>query len=583
MGPWRSIGTGKWVGTDASDRFPIYTRGNAGEVYPEVYRPLSFSIAQQGGEVAMRNAILASGVIRPKELADIPLSTAIGSGVFGGYAYLNLSIQRLGAARIPGGSWSDADNSFLGAGDPPPHVPLPNEKNRRAGFAGLRYVWKMSGTTELPQLAADQHTVDEFLASLPDPATAADHELRGSTTDITELFMPMFETHLKVSFGAGALMSALTQTCEQQLGDAEIAVRLVSGLGDVDSAAPSTALWSLGRQVAGSPELTAEFDAGVPGLWQRVQGLDPAIVGSFVADFVTFIADFGSRGPNEWDTAFDTWETDPDMALVFVDRMRLTDPSHAPTAQRDRLAAERNALEAEVLHRLKRPIRPVFRRLLRSTRLYMQSRERTKTTVVRAIHGARLQAQELDRRLIERSGGERGDLWFMIDEELDAYVADPSSFADTIAERRAMHAELARRIPPFYFEGEQPPLEEWELRSHQLPPVTVGEVLQGMAGCAGVATGRARVVTDPTDPRGLEPGDVLIAPLTDPSWTPLFVPAEAVVVDVGAVMSHAIIVSRELGIPCAVSVTDATRRIPDGALIEVDGGTGAVRILELPA
>ena len=76
---------------------------------------------------------------------------------------------------------------------------------------------------------------------------------------------------------------------------------------------------------------------------------------------------------------------------------------------------------------------------------------------------------------------------------------------------------------------------------------------------------------------------MLVAPLTDPSWTPLVVPAEAVVLDVGAVMSHAVIVSRELGIPCAVSVRDATRRIPDGALIEVDGGRGTVTVLELPS
>ncbi len=106
--------------------------------------------------------------------------------------------------------------------------------------------------------------------------------------------------------------------------------------------------------------------------------------------------------------------------------------------------------------------------------------------------------------------------------------------------------------------------------------------LEGLPGCPGVARGRARVVTDPSDPGSLGPGDVLIAPITDPSWTPLFVPAEAVVVDVGAVMSHAVIVSRELGIPCVVSVTGATRTIPDGALVEVDGSAGTVKILELP-
>ena len=112
-------------------------------------------------------------------------------------------------------------------------------------------------------------------------------------------------------------------------------------------------------------------------------------------------------------------------------------------------------------------------------------------------------------------------------------------------------------------------------------PGGTGTELVGMAGCPGRAVGRARIVLDSHDPGALEPGDVLVAPITDPSWTPLFVPAGAVVVDVGAPLSHAIIVSRELGIPCVVSVTDATRRIPDGALVEVDGDSGTVRILEL--
>ena len=101
-----------------------------------------------------------------------------------------------------------------------------------------------------------------------------------------------------------------------------------------------------------------------------------------------------------------------------------------------------------------------------------------------------------------------------------------------------------------------------------------------MPGCPGNAVGRARVVLDSADPTNLEPGDILVAPITDPSWTPLFVPAGGVVVNVGAPLSHAIIVSRELGIPCAVSVTDATTLIPDGALIEVNGDTGAVTVLE---
>jgi pyruvate,water dikinase len=112
-------------------------------------------------------------------------------------------------------------------------------------------------------------------------------------------------------------------------------------------------------------------------------------------------------------------------------------------------------------------------------------------------------------------------------------------------------------------------------------PLGAGDALAGMPGCPGVIEGIARVVLDSHDPTALEPGDILVAPITDPSWTPLFVPAGGVVVDVGAMLSHAIIVSRELGIPCVVSATDATRRIPDGARIRVDGNTGVVTVLEV--
>jgi pyruvate,water dikinase len=78
-----------------------------------------------------------------------------------------------------------------------------------------------------------------------------------------------------------------------------------------------------------------------------------------------------------------------------------------------------------------------------------------------------------------------------------------------------------------------------------------------------------------------QPGEVLVAPQTDPSWTPLFMVSSAAVVDVGAMGSHAMIVSRELGIPCAAGVPHATRRIPDGALLEVDGSSGRVTVLEV--
>jgi pyruvate,water dikinase len=114
------------------------------------------------------------------------------------------------------------------------------------------------------------------------------------------------------------------------------------------------------------------------------------------------------------------------------------------------------------------------------------------------------------------------------------------------------------------------------------PALGAGDELTGISGSPGVVRGTARIVLDPADPTALDPGDVLVAPFTDPSWTPLFMTAGGVVVDVGGQISHAVIVSRELGLPCVVSATEATGRIPDGATIEVNGDAGTVTVVDVP-
>ncbi|MEM9714843.1 MAG: PEP-utilizing enzyme, partial [Actinomycetota bacterium] len=338
-----------------------------------------------------------------------------------------------------------------------------------------------------------------------------------------------------------------------------------------------------GRAVRADDALTAEFDAGVAGLHERLRARPDAA--PFLADLDRFLAEHGCRGPNEWETACHSWGTDPELPLALIDRLRGADDSQAPELQQRRLAAERERLTEEIEGRLARRKRSNFRRTLAAAHLWSQSRERSKTTVIRAIHELRLASWELGRRCAARAGdGARADdIWFLLDDEVDDYLADPASATATIAERRAARASLAELEPPFFFDGDLPAPDTWRRRDRTATPATTGEELTGIAGCPGTATGRVRVVTDPADPTALEPGDVLVAPITDPSWTPLFLAASAVVVDVGAELSHAVIVSRELGIPCVVSATDATRRLPDGALVEVDGARGTVRVLDAGA
>ena len=156
------------------------------------------------------------------------------------------------------------------------------------------------------------------------------------------------------------------------------------------------------------------------------------------------------------------------------------------------------------------------------------------------------------------------------------------SFSDVLKERGAQFAALGDLQDPFIVDGVVPPLSDWGERETESHSVDVGDELIGVPGSPGIVTGTARVITDPSDPRGLEPGEILIAPVTDPSWTPLFIPAAGVVVEVGAPLSHSVIVSREFGIPCITSVHAAVSKIPDGAVISINGSTGVVTVAELP-
>jgi rifampicin phosphotransferase len=210
-------------------------------------------------------------------------------------------------------------------------------------------------------------------------------------------------------------------------------------------------------------------------------------------------------------------------------------------------------------------------------------REFAKGTIVGLAYAMRLALFELVRRAQDAGApAERRDCWLVTREELPTFVEQPSTLGDIIAERRERRELLQSRIPPFVFQGSIPDPHTWARRdeAHRVARATTGTRLTGMGVSPGVARGRVRVVHDPSDPGLLEPGDVLVAPVTDPAWTPLFLVADAVVCDVGARLSHAAIVARELGIPAVVSVADATRRLADGATVSVDGTEGTVTVID---
>jgi pyruvate,water dikinase len=172
-----------------------------------------------------------------------------------------------------------------------------------------------------------------------------------------------------------------------------------------------------------------------------------------------------------------------------------------------------------------------------------------------------------------------------VDDELDALASAPGSMKATLAERHKEWEGLFGLELPTFLDAREPlPALSTLGRKGQssVEAVNVGDVLQGSGASPGITRGRTRVITSMAALDEFEVGEILVAPQTDPSWTPLFMVSGGAITDVGAMGSHAMIVSRELGIACAAGVPAATRRIPNGALVEVDGSKGTVTILELP-
>jgi pyruvate,water dikinase len=189
--------------------------------------------------------------------------------------------------------------------------------------------------------------------------------------------------------------------------------------------------------------------------------------------------------------------------------------------------------------------------------------------------------REMGRRLVASEVVDRPDDVFWL-RRAEVLGQPPAPLAVVVEERRALWRGQRRVTPPQVL----PRGGWWEKSvSRWLPATTVeqtGAVLRGTGASAGQVTATARVLAAPADFRRMQPGDVLVASITTPAWTSLFAMAGAVVTDIGGPLSHSSIVAREYGIPAVLGTAVATRRIPDGARVRVDGDAGTVTLLDEP-
>jgi pyruvate,water dikinase len=332
----------RWVADSTlSARYPIYTRANVGEVFPDPVTPLTFDSGLWLAELGWRDAWARMGAFEPDEFAD---DEYVQLGVVGGYCYLNASLIRLFGERAPGLSWQVMDEQFFGAqpGIPPYEEQAGDVRPDLTERIAATFAWALSveRLSDLADLTEDMRSTKRWRHERPDLTTLTDRELVARYVELIGLHRNLFAHHLFATYMA-TVPVGIIQAVTAAIGRPELLMVLIAGVGEVDSAAPSMALWELSRVVGASPELSVAFDSGVTGLLERLErsGSQLPRPSSSASGPVH---DYGSRGPNEGDALADVGDR-PELALAAIDRMRLAPDaaSRTPTSRRGRPSGRR--------------------------------------------------------------------------------------------------------------------------------------------------------------------------------------------------------------------------------------------------
>ncbi|MEU8301249.1 PEP/pyruvate-binding domain-containing protein [Micromonospora sp. NPDC048909] len=290
-----------------------------------------------------------------------------------------------------------------------------------------------------------------------------------------------------------------------------------------------------------------------------------------------FLDRYGHRAVAEVDLGVPRWDEDPTPVFAMIaNYLRVTDSEQAPDRRFARAASTAEATLDQIAARVRRR-RPVRGRLavflLRRARSLAGLREAGKFGGLYRLREVRRQLLLIGAELAD--GGllaQPDDIMFLTLEEVAAAVQGADHRPTVIARREVHQRELRRRTVPVAVLSDGTDLEA------VLPAAAAPDgALRGVGAAAGVATGPARVVRDPATAH-LEPGEILVAPTTDPGWTPLFLTAAGLVTETGAVMAHGPTVAREYGIPAVICVPGATRAIRTGQIITVDAAAGTVTL-----
>ncbi|HEY3685555.1 MAG TPA: PEP/pyruvate-binding domain-containing protein [Streptosporangiaceae bacterium] len=520
----------------------LWTNANLGEAIPSVMTPCTWSLVKAFMGEAMATA-------------SLPGYRAYGS--VGGRFYMNLSLSYTLAATVGVSMARFVDLTEEVFGRLPDGVTIPRVPLSR--WRVLRGITPVAIRT-LRTVRADKKHIAAFVAAGPD--RCADLRGRVAAADAAGL-VRLWRAEIEPYFH---LCSRMLSAAGRQDGAALVTVRkkLRAMVGDADANALFTGLAGGGGLASLGP----------------LRALEELAAGEI--DRAAFARTYGHRGPDEFEVSLPRPAEDPewlDRQLAGV-RSGTRGTGALLARQEEARAAAWRRFDA----RYPRKAAATRARLDRWANA-ARGREEVRSEVVRCFWVLR----DVVRRAGELTG--RGDdLFFLSIDEVVDVLGGAESALGKVGVRRATY-ERYRALPPYPtlirgrfdpFRWAADPDRRADLYdAHATRPASA--TVTGFPGAAGVVEGVARVIGDVSDGGRLAEGDILVTTVTNIGWTPLFPRAAAVVTDIGAPLSHAAIVARELGIPAVVGCGNATMRITDGDRLRVDGAAGTVDILAAEA
>ena len=565
----------------------VWSRAYSDELQTGPSTPLFYTLAQPHRIRTKLRALELAGIsefagYRAEDYWDMPLFRW-----YGARAYYNTSLEK---------EWI---RTFIPpfARDEVALVPFPEEDReeiKNMPFNWLRFI-RMLVKLELKHptrslLGSTHRLYDNFEDWIAHAdATWADFDMESATIrEILDTDRRANETNelednvaLPFNFYLYVLPHGLQRLCELWCDDeqGQIFGRLVAGQ-QTPTGEQNMAVWNLSRKIKASPVLMKLMKKDDPkDILDSFEDSDDGL--QFKADLASFLDSYGHRGANERDSYHFRWGQKPEMVLPSIKPLLSLGDEDSPAAfearLRERMIETKKACLRKIRQQPMGALKAVFFNwYLELTQDYFYYRDWERFQNDKNGLRRRPMYIAIARKLVERGlMKDEEDIFFLGMAEFmaaDAGKMSANEIEIRVRARRRVYAKYTHKEPPKYVRG-------WEtFDDGQLPDD--GRGLVGTAASSGAVTGRARVCRSLSEISKVEKGDVLITIATDPAWTTVFSIIGGVVVETGGIVSHAVMISREYGIPCVANLSQACDLIPDGQMITVEGSSGRVVIHE---